>query len=255
MSKVRSGHRHLIVTIAASEFGQHPCQFSRECQPGLLISTTLLVASAIAACGANDNGESRPRRGGGVDGMRPDLITTGNAPALSALVRSGCHFQTQSRRLSQLDDVNGAGACNLVSLRSQRRNCQPGILARDRSEKLFDTGLSGARRKSRDQRETPGAPTIAEILQAAGHWTAVAGAKPVAQFFDRSRTRTSEAAKSRPSFTGGRFSCRCRRQDHKRPRPIPRAKTFPNRAKTIGRQGPQRTCSGPTKCRNFLSFG
>jgi hypothetical protein len=57
MTNVRSGHRHLIVTIAPSNLPE-PMSIFALMPTGFLVSTTLLVASAIAACGANDSGKA-----------------------------------------------------------------------------------------------------------------------------------------------------------------------------------------------------
>ena len=85
----------------------------------------------------------------------------------------------------------------------------------------FPRSMAATRRSSRS---ILAVPTIPEILQAAGHWTAVAGSKPVAQFFDRARTRTSEAAKkSTVIYRGKVLPAEAGRTNHARARPIPAA--------------------------------
>ena len=73
-----------------------------------LVSTALLVASAIAASGANNSGKADHVVVVVWDGMRPDLITTGNAPTLSALVRAGVIFKRNHAAYPSSTNVNGA---------------------------------------------------------------------------------------------------------------------------------------------------
>ncbi len=161
-----------------------------------LVSSALLVAFALAARGADGSGKAAHIVVVVWDGMRPDLISSGNAPTLSALARAGVIFKRNHAAYPSSTNVNGAvlatgvtpGHNGVIANLEFRPSIDP--------TKPFDTSdfpaLDG--NPEINAKHLAG-PTIAEILQAAGHWTAVAGAKPVAQFFDRSRMRTSEAAK------------------------------------------------------------
>jgi arylsulfatase A-like enzyme len=167
------------------------------------------------------------------DGMRPDFVTDQNTPTLSALARSGVFFKRNHAAYPSSTNVNGAvlatGATPAHNGIVANLEFRPGI----DPAKPFDTSDFPALDGTDPQITAKflAAPTIAEILQAAGHWTAVAGSKPVAQFFDRARTRTSAAAKKStviyrgkvlPADAGARITTALA--------PFPVRKTFPNRS-------------------------
>ncbi len=162
-----------------------------------LATAALLLAFAFAAGGANDRGKAEHVVVVVWDGMRPDAVTEKNAPTLFALAQSGVFFKRHRAAYPSSTNVNGAVLATGVS---PGKN---GIIANQefRSEidprRAFDTAdfpaLDGSDPRVAGQHLK--VPTIPEILQAAGHWTAVAGSKPVAQFFDRARNRISAAAK------------------------------------------------------------
>lgn len=198
---------------------------------GFLVSTALLVASATAACGANDSGKAAHVVVVVWDGMRPDLITPRNAPTLSALVRAGVIFKRNHAAYPSSTNVNGAVLATGVTPGHNGVIANLEFWPAIDPSKPFDTSdfpaLDG---NLQINAKYLGVPTIVEILQAAGHWTAVAGAKPVAQFFDRSRTRTNEAAKKStvvyrgkilPADAGDRIIGTLG--------PFPVRKTFPNK--------------------------
>ncbi len=164
----------------------------------LLVAATLVLHLASVARGADDRGKAEHVVVVVWDGMRPEQVTKKNAPTLFALGRSGVVFKRNHAAYPSSTNVNGAVLATGVS---PGKN---GIIANQEfrpaidPHKPFDTSdfpaLDGP-----DPRVTAQllqAQTIPEILHAAGHWTAVAGSKPVAQFFDRARTRTSAAAKN-----------------------------------------------------------
>ncbi len=197
-----------------------------------MFATALLISSAIFACGADESGKATHVVVVVWDGMRPDLITAGNAPTLSALLRAGVTFKRNHAAYPSSTNVNGAVFATGVT------PAHNGIIANLEfwpsidPAKPFDTSdFPALDRNPEINAKHLRTPTIAEILQAAGHWTAVAGAKPVAQFFDRSRARTGESAKKStviyrgkilPADAGDRITGALGQ--------FPVRKTFPNRS-------------------------
>ncbi len=165
------------------------------------------------------------------DGMRPDLLTEKNAPTLFALAKSGVVFKQNHAAYPSSTNVNGAVLATGVTPGHNgivaNQEFRPAIDA----QKPFDTSDFPALDGS-----DPGVaaqllavPTIPEILQDAGHWTAVAGSKPVAQFFDRARSRKSEAArKSTVIYRGKVLPAEAAKRITDTLGPFPVRKTFPN---------------------------
>jgi arylsulfatase A-like enzyme len=197
-----------------------------------LAFATLLLGSAPIACEADDSEKAAHVVVVVWDGMRPDLITSENTPTLSALVRSGVIFKRNHAAYPSSTNVNGAVLATGVT------PGHSGIIANLEfwpaidPLKPFDTSdFPALDRNPEINAKHLGASTVAEILHTAGHWTAVAGAKPVAQFFDRSRRRTSEAAiKSTVVFRGKILSDDAGSRITKDLGPFPVRKTFPNRS-------------------------
>ncbi|CAN5440629.1 alkaline phosphatase family protein [soil metagenome] len=196
-----------------------------------LVAAALLLSFALSARGADDRGIAEHIVVVVWDGMRPDQVTEKNAPTLFALGRSGVVFKRNHAAYPSSTNVNGAVLATGVS---PGKN---GIIANQEfrpaidPQKAFDTSdfpaLDGA--DPRVAAELLKVPTIAEILQAAGHWTAVAGSKPVTQFFDRARTRTSEAAKkSTVIYRGKVLPAEAAKRITDVVGPFPVRKTFPN---------------------------
>lgn len=131
------------------------------------------------------------------DGMRPDFVTAETAPTLTALARDGVFFKNHHAAYPSSTNVNGAVLATgdypehngIISNQEYRVAIDP--------LKPFDTADFAALDSIHAQITAKyiKAPTVAEIVQAAGHRTAVAGSKPVAQLADRARKRESDAAR------------------------------------------------------------
>lgn len=135
------------------------------------------------------------------DGMRPDSVTERDTPALWKLARDGVTFRQHHSVYPTATNVNGAAIAtgvypNRNSLLANREyrpqinprtafeNCEPSII------KKGDEVTGG---------KYLGAPTIAEMVHAAGRRTAIAGTKSVAFLYDRHAEWTTAASKD--SFT------------------------------------------------------
>ena len=127
------------------------------------------------------------------DGMRPDFIRADTTPALHALADRGTFFANNHSVYISSTEVNGAAIAT---------GCYPartGIVANVEyrpdlnltrpvaTENIFTCRLGDILREGRYLR----VPTLAEIIQRAGHRTAVAGTKPVALLHDRAFDRTA----------------------------------------------------------------
>ncbi len=175
--------------------------------PGRFLVAALLFISFCAARGAEERGKADHVVVVVWDGMRPDLVTEKNAPTLFALARDGVFFKNNHAAYPSSTNVNGAvlatgvspGHNGIVANMEFRPAIDPA--------KPFDTSDFPALDGSDPQVAAKhlAVPTISEILQGAGRWTAVAGSKPVAQFFDRARTRTSDAAKKSTAIYRGKI--------------------------------------------------
>jgi arylsulfatase A-like enzyme len=130
------------------------------------------------------------------DGMRPDFITPQYAPTLYALATRGVFFRNHHPVYVSSTEVNGAALATGVY---PNRN---GILAnteyRPQLAWLVPNATEGIEFVRRGDLMSNGhyllVPTVAEILQAAGHPTIIAGTKPVVILHDRSASRASGAA-------------------------------------------------------------
>ncbi|MBI1841143.1 MAG: alkaline phosphatase family protein [Verrucomicrobia bacterium] len=167
--------------------------------PILRISLTLcLVASALVVGGQPVN----PNPAEHVvlvvwDGMRPDFVAPQFCPNLYSLATNGVFFRNHHPAFISSTEVNGAA---LATGSNPGRN---GILANTEYGPEFSylssyatEGIDAVRR---GDSMTGGhyilTPTVAEILHDAGIATIMAGSKPVAQFHDRSRVKTTSAQK------------------------------------------------------------
>jgi arylsulfatase A-like enzyme len=131
------------------------------------------------------------------DGLRPDFISDETTPDLAELRRAGVFFAKNHPVYPSSTNVNGAA----IATGDQPQHT--GIIGNQEfhagvdPHKPFDTSEFLGQKQigpALSQRYMS-APTIAEILHKAGIWTAIAGAKPVAQLFDRLRERESDAGK------------------------------------------------------------
>ena len=127
------------------------------------------------------------------DGMRPDFIRADTTPVLHALAGRGTFFANHHSVFVTSTEVNGAAIAT---------GCHPartGITANVEyrpdihltrpvsTENAFVCRLGDILRGGRHL----GVPTLAEIVQRAGHRTAIAGTKPVALLHDRAFDRTA----------------------------------------------------------------
>ena len=121
------------------------------------------------------------------DGMRPDFISPEHTPALAQLVRAGVMFTNHHAVYLSSTEVNGAALATgaypqhsgIIGNREYRPGIDPLQPVDTQSPDALRKGdaISGGHYLLR--------PTMAEILQAAGLTTVIAGTKPVAQFQDR----------------------------------------------------------------------
>lgn len=131
------------------------------------------------------------------DGMRPDFVNDRNTPTLAALAHSGVVFKNNHAAFPSSTNVNGAvlatgtepertGIVGNLEFRAEIDPHQP-----------FDTSdFSGLdEMDAATEAKYVLMPTIAETVQRAGHSSAIAGSKPIAQLADRSRNRVTDAAK------------------------------------------------------------
>src|SRR5437867_6256272 len=121
------------------------------------------------------------------DGMRPDFITEQYTPTLHKLAQEGVRFGNHHSVYLSSTEVNGA------AISTGAYPAHSGILAnkeyRPSINLLKPLGTESREAVRGGDRLTQGRylkmPTLAEILQAAGYKTAVAGTKPVALLHDR----------------------------------------------------------------------
>ncbi|HEY3662722.1 MAG TPA: alkaline phosphatase family protein [Chthoniobacterales bacterium] len=196
-----------------------------------LVAATVLLVTALVAHAADERGKATRVIVVVWDGMRPDLVTEKNAPILFALAHSGVFFKNNHAAYPSSTNVNGAVLATGVT---PGRN---GIIANQEfrpaidPQKPFDTSDFPAL-DDNDPKVLANfiaAPTVPEILQGAGDWTATAGSKPVAQFFDRARTRTTDAArKSTVIYRGKVLPAEAKHGITSAVGPFPVRKTFPN---------------------------
>lgn len=130
------------------------------------------------------------------DGMRPDFVTPEHAPTLSTLARDGVFFRQNHPAFPSSTNVNGA------AIATGDYPGHGGIIANQEfrpeidRRKPFDTSdFPGLNDGGRISQSFIAIPTFVEDLQKAGFRTVIAGSKPVAQLFDRSRIRENAIAR------------------------------------------------------------
>src|SRR5438876_9571948 len=127
------------------------------------------------------------------DGMRPDFISPQYTPTLYQMATKGVFFKHHHPVYISSTEVNGTAlATGVYPNRS-------GIMAnsdyRPEIGWLGPNATEGIEAIRRGDLLSEGnyllVPTLAEMLQKAGHTTVIAGSKPVALLHDRSSKRTS----------------------------------------------------------------
>jgi arylsulfatase A-like enzyme len=143
------------------------------------------------------------------DGLRPDLVTEKNTPALWALSQRGVFFEKHH------PVYLSATAVNCVALATGAYAHKNGVMgnvdyypALD-ARKPLNVDYSGtlAVKQADDAKGGQNIvrmPTLAEILHAAGKRTVIAGAKDVAIWQDRATARPNDAAKNSPTLFAGK---------------------------------------------------
>src|SRR5436305_1908067 len=127
------------------------------------------------------------------DGMRPDFVNATNTPTLHELAKRGVFFAHHHAVYLSSTEVNGAalatGAYPQHSGVIGNREYRPDI------DLLTPVGTESlaAMRKGDEHGKYLSVSTLAEILQAKGYRTAVAGSKPVVLLHDRA-ARPQDAA-------------------------------------------------------------
>ena len=127
------------------------------------------------------------------DGMRPDFIRAETTPVLHALAERGTFFANHHSVYVTSTEVNGAALAT---------GCYPartGIVANVEYRPAINLAFPVATENAVSSRlgdifsegRYLHAPTLAELIQRAGHRTAVAGTKPVALLHDRAFDRTA----------------------------------------------------------------
>lgn len=160
------------------------------------------IALAFSACGrkyqlSEDRGKAEHVVMMVWDGMRPDFVTEEYTPTLWKLSRQGVTFANNHPGYPSTTEVNGTilatGAFPARSGVIGNREYRPAIDARKAvgTESIEAVGkgdaMSGGKYLA--------VPTVAELVQAAGFRTAIAGTKPVALLHDRTDARKSAAAR------------------------------------------------------------
>lgn len=136
------------------------------------------------------------------DGMRPDLVSEKNTPTLWKFSREGVSFQQHHSVYLTATNVNGAAMATGVF---PSRN---GIIANREFRpaidplKVFENADWDTVKKADEVTggKYVAAPTVAELLRAAGRKTAVAGTKSVAFLHDRHAEWTYAAIKNSIKF-------------------------------------------------------
>lgn len=132
------------------------------------------------------------------DGMRPDFVTERNTPTLWKLAREGVIFRNHHSIYPTATDINGAAIATGVY---PNRN---GLLAnreyRPRIDPLraFENAAPEIIKKADETSNGKylAAPTVPEILRAAGRRTAIVGTKSVSLLFDRFADWTTAFSKN-----------------------------------------------------------
>ena len=131
------------------------------------------------------------------DGMRPEFVTEANAPALWKLAQSGVTFRNHHSVYPSLTNVNS------TALATGMFPARTGLLAnyeyRPELERLkfIRTDHPDIVRKADElaRGHYLAAPTVAELVQAAGGRTAIAGGKTAALLHDRHASADSREAR------------------------------------------------------------
>src|ERR1044071_2520502 len=144
------------------------------------------------------------------DGMRPDFVGPQYCSNLYSLATNGVFFRRHHPAYISSTEVNGAA---LATGSNPGRN---GVLANTEYDPEFSVlgsdateGIDAIRRGDfKSGGHYIMTPTVAEILHGEGIATVISGSKPVAQFHDRSRTRTSAAEKQSVTLYAGKTTPR-----------------------------------------------
>lgn len=129
------------------------------------------------------------------DGMRPDFVTPQHTPTLFEIARRGTFFARHHAAYVSTTEVNG------TVLATGMLPDHSGIIAnteyRPDMSWLNSYGTEALDVVRRGDLASQGhylqAPTVPELLHAAGFSTVVAGAKPIALLHDRASKKTSHA--------------------------------------------------------------
>ena len=178
------------------EFRGARCNFSAPMQLRFLLAAALALLSGPINAAPNEQGKAEHVVLVVWDGMRPDLVTPQHAPTLAALTREGVFFRNHHAIFPSSTNVNGAGLATGVSPEHNGVISNQEFRPEVDLHKPFDTSdFTALDFNDQLNKHLIAVPTIAELVQQAGFRTAIAGAKPVAQFFDRSRHRETTAAR------------------------------------------------------------
>ncbi len=166
------------------------------------------------------------------DGMRPEFVTTEYAPTLAAVAREGVFFRNHYAIFPSSTNVNGVGLATGVSPQRSgvisNHEFRPEV---DPHAPLDTSDFAALDSDERLNKNLIAVPTIVELVQKAGFRTAVAGAKPVAQLFDRARHRETSAARNSFVLYRGKFlPPNAGASITAALGPFPRRKGFPNQA-------------------------
>jgi len=143
------------------------------------------------------------------DGLRPDLVSEKNTPALWALSQRGVFFEKHH------PVYLSATAVNCVAIATGAYAHRNGVIGNVDYYPTLDAQMplnidfGGTWDVEKADAAKGGAnivklPTLAEILHGAGLRTAIAGAKDVAIWQDRSTARANEAAQNSPTLFAGK---------------------------------------------------
>ena len=140
------------------------------------------------------------------DGLRPDFVTEKNMPTLYKLSREGVTFAHNHCVYPSSTEVNGTalatGVFPAVSGITGNKEYRPGTNPRRAIPTESREAIRGGD-KATDGKYLAVA-TIAEMVQAAGYPTVIAGTKGVALLHDRAEVRSSQAAKQSWVTVGGK---------------------------------------------------
>jgi predicted AlkP superfamily pyrophosphatase or phosphodiesterase len=166
----------------------------------------LLLAASLSPAIALCETEPRPNDRHVVvvvwDGMRPDFVTEANTPALCKLAQEGVTFKQHHSVYITATNVNGtAMATGVFPNRNgilANREFRPAIDPRN----VFDNADPAIIKKADEVTggKYVAAPTIAEIVRAAGRKTAVVGTKSVVFLHDRQAEWTDASFKNSIKF-------------------------------------------------------